>query len=421
MAAQTTLKDDHLVSNAALYNAIEKLTHQVKELSDNVKSIHTQLSQMQESIAFAQDTAIEAKHETIEANKRIDELEKQVHDQQHVITNLSTICRRLTESNIHQEAYSRRDNLLFDGLQDQGKDENCTKIILNLLKDKMDFTEDQIKDIRIVRCHRLGPVPKTPRKRPRTIICKFHWFGDRQAVFSRGSKLKGSTIRMSEDYPREIVYRRNILAPIMFAARNLQKNAHMSVDKLVIDGITYTISDLEKLPAELSPSKVGVSQITNNISGFFGAVSPLSNFFPAPFTDHRNGTAYHSSEQFLQHHKALLFEDEVTAAAIMAAPTPGECKALGRKVANFNPAKWRQDAKQIMTYGLKAKFDQNPLCSLTLKSTKNSKLVEASPYDSLWGVGLALKNQDLANPDLWKGNNLMGTLLEDLRKTITEN
>ena len=105
----------------------------------------------------------------------------------------------------------------------------------------------------------------------------------------------------------------------------------------------------------------------------------------------------------------------------MAAPTPGECKALGRKVANFNPIKWKQDAKQIMTYGLKAKFDQNPLCALTLKSTKNSRLVEASPYDSLWGAGLALKNKDLANPDLWKGNNLMGTLPEDLRKTIIEN
>ena len=104
----------------------------------------------------------------------------------------------------------------------------------------------------------------------------------------------------------------------------------------------------------------------------------------------------------------------------MAAPTPGECKTLGRKVMNFNLIKWKNEAKQIMTHGLKAKFEQNPICAQTLKSTKNSRLVEASPYDSLWGVGLALKNKDLAQPDLWKGSNLMGTLLEDLRNSINE-
>ena len=121
---------EQAVSNTALFNAIEKLTQQVQELSDSVKSVHVQLSQMQESIAFAQDTAIEAKQDAVEANKRIDRLEQQVCDQQKLITNLTSVCRRLTETNVHQEAYSRRDNLLFDGLPEQGKEEKAQTLYL---------------------------------------------------------------------------------------------------------------------------------------------------------------------------------------------------------------------------------------------------------------------------------------------------
>ena len=62
---------------------------------------------------------------------------------------------------------------------------------------------------------------------------------------------------MSEDFPHEIVCRRNVLAPMMFAACSIQKTAYMSVDKLVTDGKSYTVNDLRKLPTELSPSKVG--------------------------------------------------------------------------------------------------------------------------------------------------------------------
>ena len=330
---------DQSVTNEALFKAIENLAAHVKDLSNSVKNMRTQLSQMQESIAFAQTTAIEAKTDALEANKKIDELEKKLEQQQKTVNNLTSMCKRLTETNIHQEAYSRRDNLLFSGLPEQGKDENCTQIILKLLTEKLGFSEDEVNNIRIVRCHRLGPAPRQGM-RPRSIICKFHWFGDRQSVFSKASRLKGSATHISEDYPKEIVYRRNVLAPIMFAARGQQKNAHLSVDKLIIEGRVYTVNDLDKLPEDLSPCKIGVTKVTNEVSAFFGAVSPLSNFYPAPFTDERDGRQYHSFEQYLQCHRALLFEDELTASAIMTAQTPAECKVLLSLLSLFGHAEW---------------------------------------------------------------------------------
>ncbi len=196
-------------------------------------------------------------------------------------------------------------------------------------------------------------------------------------------KLKDSGINMQEDFSQEIIAKRNQLAPGMFAARRKVMKAYLVADRLIIDGLSYTVDTLKNLPEALDILRLGTTKINNSITAFFGSLTPLSNFHPAKFTLHR--FEYHSSEQFLHQKKAILFKDEKSAARIMAS-TAAECKNLGRKVSNFNMNIWKVKCKYIMKDGLTAKFSQHRQCFKVLEATNNTVLVEASPYDKLWGA-----------------------------------
>ncbi len=180
----------------------------------------------------------------------------------------------------------------------------------------------------------------------RPIICKFHFFGDRQEVWSKRSQLKGSDFIMQEDFSQEINAMRSQLAPIMFAARKLDMKSFLAADKHIINGQSYTVDTLKYLSDSLDVPKLGTTKVTNNITAFYGSLTPLSNYHPAKF--HVNDVAYKSSEQYLHHKKAVFFSDSMSAAKIMAGSTPAECKKLGEKVDNFDFSKWKDHCKAIM-------------------------------------------------------------------------
>ncbi len=99
--------------------------------------------------------------------------------------------------------------------------------------------------------------PYLPKlKRLRSIVCRFHYFWDKQAVWEQRSKLAGKVFRLSEEFPREIISKRKRLAPIMFEAQRQGNKASMTVDKLNIDNKTYTVDTLETLPVSLDPLKI---------------------------------------------------------------------------------------------------------------------------------------------------------------------
>ncbi len=202
----------------------------------------------------------------------------------------------------------------------------------------------------------------------------------------------------------------------MFAARRKEMKAFMVVDRLIIDRQSYTVDTLKNLPEALDILRLGTTKMSDSITAFFGSLTPLSNFHPAKFTLHR--FEYHSPEQFLHHKKSILFKNEKSAARIMAASTAAECKTLGRKVSNFDMNIWKEKCKNIMKDGLTAKFSQNRQCFKVLEASNNTVLVEASPYDKVWGAGLSIKDPNLANMQIWKGDNLLGIILEKMRKDL---
>jgi len=149
-----------------------------------------------------------------------------------------------------------------------------------------------------------------------------------------------------------------------------------------------------------------------NITAFFGAADVLSNWHPCHFTYHE--VAFTSTEQFMMYAKAMLFDDHDTASKILAASLPREQKRLGRAVRGFDNASWERCRESIMFVGCREKFRQNAELAAVLRDTGSSVLVEASPYDRIWGVGLGETDPRLADSSNWQGLNLLGkTLMRD--------
>lgn len=102
----------------------------------------------------------------------------------------------------------------------------------------------------------------------------------------------------------------------------------------------------------------------------------------------------------------------------MRSNNPKEIKVLGRQVKNFDENIWKKNRYSIILNGNYAKFMQNEDLRLFLISTKDSILVEASPYDKIWGIGMSSNNENIENPLLWRGLNLLGFALMEVRDEL---
>lgn len=144
--------------------------------------------------------------------------------------------------------------------------------------------------------------------------------------------------------------------------------------------------------------------------------SCLSQWWPAPFQV--DGVRYCNAEQYMMAEKARLFSDSAALTAILKARSPKQIKQLGREVRGFISAEWDAHRVAAVEKGNLAKFTQNPALLEYLKGTKAKILVEASPYDRIWGIGLGREHQDVKNPLKWKGLNLLGFALMRVRDAV---
>ena len=142
----------------------------------------------------------------------------------------------------------------------------------------------------------------------------------------------------------------------------------------------------------------------------------LSNWFPSEFTC--DGYHYMTSEQYMMHQKALLFRDTVTANKILNETDQKTIKHLGREVKPFYSSIWTLNRKDIMYKGLLEKFRQNKALKEQLLATNDAILVEAAPRDVIWGIGLGKDNPKSQDPSTWRGKNLLGYTLMEVRETI---
>lgn len=131
-----------------------------------------------------------------------------------------------------------------------------------------------------------------------------------------------------------------------------------------------------------------------------------------------DAVAYNCAEQFMMAQKAVLFHDEESLGKIMATANPRIQKGLGRKVRGFNPGKWQAQARDIVYRGNWAKFTQNADLRELLLATRGTTLVEASPSDTIWGIGLGEDDPRAADRQTWRGTNWLGEVLTRVREDI---
>lgn len=145
----------------------------------------------------------------------------------------------------------------------------------------------------------------------------------------------------------------------------------------------------------------------------------FSQWYESEFS--ADGVTYMTAEHFMMAEKARLFNDSVTYEKIINASNPGEAKSLGREVKGFDDSIWVRHRFEIVVQGNQLKFEQNPDLKEFLMNTGDRVLVEASPVDKIWGVGLASDNQKVENPNLWRGLNLLGFALMEVREILHSN
>lgn len=127
---------------------------------------------------------------------------------------------------------------------------------------------------------------------------------------------------------------------------------------------------------------------------------------------------YPSAEHFMMAEKAKLFSDEEVLDKILNSNSPAEAKKYGREVKRFDPKVWDENKMDIIVQANLAKFSQNEALREFLLNTKERILVEASPVDQIWGIGLAKDSKDASNPLKWRGENLLGFALIEVRKQL---
>lgn len=144
--------------------------------------------------------------------------------------------------------------------------------------------------------------------------------------------------------------------------------------------------------------------------------SCFSQWWPVPFII--DGIPYPTAEHWMMASKARLFGDIQILEQMLITSSPADVKKLGRKVKNFEPAPWEIHKYSIVVEGNLQKFAQHPALKTFLLNTGERILVEASPMDTVWGIGMTADDPKATDPSSWRGENLLGYALMDVRDKL---
>lgn len=152
---------------------------------------------------------------------------------------------------------------------------------------------------------------------------------------------------------------------------------------------------------------------------FFGPSNLFSNWYQSKYN--LDSHEFFCVEQGFMYEKAILFGDKITANQILITPyDPKTYKALGRRVLNFDEKTWEDNREEYMIKHLRARVSQDSVLRKALLGTKDKIIVEASPFDKIWGIGLYSSDPRSDDPSNWRGLNLLGKAYMKLRQEILE-
>lgn len=223
---------------------VSAVERRVSSLETRLTESNRQLSEIQASRAFDSQTCDEIKSAQTGLSKQLTGLSTVNDELARNLKSVSEENERLSEQLLDLQARSMRDNLLFFNIsecqtREERMGEDCVAKILEFCETKLDITG--AKDIKIDRAHRLGSF-KNDKTRP--IVVKFNYFQDKVNVKKQASdKLRNTSFRVSDQYPKEIQDRRRALYPAFAQAKGQGRKAVLSYDKLYIDGNMYSVNN----------------------------------------------------------------------------------------------------------------------------------------------------------------------------------
>ena len=215
---------------------------------------------------------------------------------------------------------------------------------------------------------------------------------------------------MNEEYAIQVKKDRDRLRPVFRMIKSNPKyrdKCNLRGDKLMVDGVKYTVDNLGDLPIELAAYQA-TEKHNDTTLVFHGEWSPFSNFHPSPFL--MDGILYNSAEHYIQYQKSLLFGDSVTANRILRSQTQIEAKQLSYIISNFSMSKWANEGYDLCAKGIREKFVQNKPLLEMLKGTGSLTLAEASK-DKLWGTGVSLRDSNALSISNWENPGWLSEIL----------
>lgn len=225
-------------------------------------------------------------------------------------------------------------------------------------------------------------------------------------------------------YPSEEAWR-----IALTACRDFTENTDMDVRFAVLSDEQFSMGN--SLLSELLPRKNSGTQTaaemdrlrignTETDAIFFyrvgDAYGAFSNWAPTPFTV--DGVSFSTAEQYIMYRKCLTFGDTVTAEKLLSSDSPKEQKALGREAAGYIDSVWAGIRQTVAIRGLYAKFSQDAELKRLLLGTGDAVLVECTSNDRIWACGLDRDDDDRLSADRWKGQNILGFALMEVRNML---
>ena len=142
----------------------------------------------------------------------------------------------------------------------------------------------------------------------------------------------------------------------------------------------------------------------------------LSNWYPSDIAV--DGKRFSSTEQYIMYKKCMILGDEAAAKQVMATDDPEQQQAIGRSARNYHNTVWDGICQVVAMRGLLAKFSQHDDLRRKLLETGDAYLVECARSDHRWACGIGLYDDDRRDIDRWKGKNILGFALMEVRQAL---
>ena len=414
----------------SLHSEITESRLTLSSLSDKLDSIEDKLMRRVTEVEQRANEAMDMAHANAAMIKT---LNTKLIDMNNKFVNLSrkhdNVCidnKRLQGLHDQQETYSRRENLLLRGIDEQAEESGdmCIAAARRFFINDMKLDEATVNSMTIVRCHRIGTVNNEldGNKFNRPMIVRFLNYNDRMMVWTKRFELANGNKSISENFANNIEYRRRLLYPILKKAKqspNYQK-VYLKRDVLVIDDVEYSFDDnLHELPPDLHPKMFSYKSNEQWLifGGQHSVFNFMSNYFPAEIT--YDDVVHSSSEQAYQYAKASRYKDSVAMQKILHSRNPAEAKRLGYRVKNFDLRDWKSVSENIMKDILRVKFREGSDLAGKLLNTSGKSLAEAGKSKT-FAIGMSLNNKNIFDINKWpKNSNVLGKCLMTIRTELT--